>query len=131
MPNCLDVCFAPIDRKRIHLKHREKVILIRETAAKQKNDFHNQCYHFHPYKKRKTNLQLQDHNNVNDCFSGEQERAWESSRATLFTCQRARRGDNDDDVDCNDDDDVNDDNTTNFYQFDDDNGKRFNFIMMT
>ena len=26
---------------------------------------------------------------------------------------------------------VNDDNTTNFYQFDDDNGKRFNFIMMT
>ena len=49
----------------------------------------------------------------------------------MFTCQRARRGDNDDDVDCNDDDDVNDDNTTNFYQFDDDNGKRFNFIMMT
>ena len=99
----------------------------RETAAKQKNDYDNQCYPFHPYKKRKTNHQLQDHNNVNNCFSGEQEGAWESSRAALFTCQRARRGDNDDDVDSND----NDDNTINFYQFDDDNGKRFDSIIMT
>ena len=78
-------------------------------------------------KKERQILQLQDHNNVNNCFSGEQERAWESSRAALFTCQRARRGDNDDDVDSND----NDDNTINFYQFDDDNGKRFDSIMMT
>ena len=86
---------------------------------------------FSSLQKRKTNHQLQDHNNVNNCFSGEQEGAWESSRAALFTCQRARRGDNDDDVDNNNDDDVNDDNTTNFYQCDDNNGKRFDSIMMT